>query len=103
MAEFANLSAVEALEAAIAGSDHLKPKHAFVIALARQIAARADLLNECGWVVDGKLDNVTMPTLLRYADALGLTLSEKAKPGPASTASEPQQAINEMRERLRMV
>ena len=97
MNAFDSLSAVEALEASIAESDHLKPKHAFVIALARQIAARADLLNECGWVVDGKLDNVTMPTLLRYADALGLTLTEKAKPGPASQASESQQGLTEMR------
>lgn len=103
MAIFEEMSAVEALEASILASDSLKPEHAFTIALTRQIAARADKLHANGWVLDGKLDNVTMPTLLRYADALGLTLSEKAKPGPVSTASDSQQAINAMREGLKIV
>ena len=52
----------------------------------------------------GKLDNVSMPTYLKYAEALGMyEAPAKAKPGPASTASPAQQALNDMRRGLSIV
>ena len=69
-------SVSEALETALAGSDHLlAPRFAATIAAARQLAVRVDSLAGTGWTDDaGRLDNVAVPTFLKYLDALGMTV-----------------------------
>jgi len=102
MVEFEKTSAVDALEVALANAEHLALKHAATVAAARQVAARVDVLSESGWVdPSGKLDNVTVPTFLKYLDALGLVVAaEKAKPGPVSSASPAQQEANTLRSQV---
>lgn len=100
------VSVVEALAQALEVSDHLLPvRYAPTIAAAQQLAVRMDQLAANGWTDDaGKLDNVTVPTFLRYMEALGLTVPKAAvgarpaqgaalpdpepgKPGPGATIS----------------
>ena len=90
MASFDGLSAVDALEVSLSAADHLDLKHAATVAAARQLAIRVDELNDAGWVIDGKLDNVTLPVFLKYCEALGLTVAkEPAKRGPKPKVDEP--------------
>lgn len=116
MAEFKKMSVAEALEVSIAAATHLTDRDAGAIAAARALAAKID-----AWdlIVDWALedvaesgarpkvpahDNASLPSYLKYLEALQLVPPvAKAKPGPASQASEPQQAINEMRQALRVV
>ena len=116
MTVFEKMSVAEALEVSIAAAAHLTDRDAGAIAAARALAKKIDLWDvifqwACEDVAQTKgrpkvpeNDNTSLGTLLKYLDALGLTPpAAKVKPGPESKASEPQQAINEMRERLRMV
>lgn len=89
--EFPQQTVSEALESAIITADHLSLKHSATVAAARQLAKRLDRLDKEGWVVDGKLDNVTVPTFLRYCEALGLTI-EKPTARKSSAAPEPEAA-----------
>ena len=90
MASFRKKLVATSLEESIAAAEHLDSRHAAVVAAARQLAIRVDQLNRVGWVIDGKLDNVTLPTFLRYCDSLGLTVDkEPAKRGPKPKADEP--------------
>ena len=93
MAEFDQLTASEALEVSISAAQ-MEPKLAAAVAAARQLAKRVDTLDQMGWVIDGKLDNVTMPIYLRYLDQLGLTVptakvAAPAKPVAPEVAREP--------------
>lgn len=46
------------------------------------LAGRIDFLNATGFVDEnGKIDNVTLPTFLKYCQSLGLTLDAPAKVG----------------------
>jgi len=57
--------------------------HAAALAAVRMLAAKADES-----VYSEKVDNVTLPTLLKYLDALGIvgaTVREAAKPEAAKT------------------
>lgn len=78
--QFEHLGLADAVEAAVAGADHLSVKHAATVALARTLAARADMLAAHGWVdpETSKFDNVTTPTLLNTLKALGLTVEPAA-------------------------
>lgn len=93
MAKFLKRSAVTSLQASLEAAEHLQPKHAALVAAAKQLAKRVDQLDKMGWVIDGKLDNVTMPTFLRYLEALGLTVErEPAKRGPKPKVREAEDA-----------
>ena len=84
-----DVSVVTALEDALTASSHLLPvRYAPTIAAARQLAVRMDKLAAQGWTDEaGKLDNVTVPTFLRYMDALGLTVPKAvARPGKSEPA-----------------
>lgn len=97
MTGFESLSATDALELSLENAEHLSPKQAAVVAAARQLAKRVDVLGECGWVVDGKLDNVTLPVYLRYLEQLGLTVpATKATAGksPAEPESAPAEGVD---------
>ena len=53
-----------------------------MVAAARVLAGRIDFLNATGFVDEnGKIDNVTLPTFLKYCQSLGLTLDAPAKVG----------------------
>ena len=96
-------SCVEATDAALAA---LKPPAQMrgMVAVIRRLADAIDQIDDEGLNLAGKLDNVSMPTYLKYAEALGMFQAPaKAKPGPASTASPSQQALNEMRRGLSIV
>ena len=108
MADFAELTAREALELSLRGADHLGVKHAAGVAAARLLADRVDELAEYGWVIDGKLDNVTVPTFVRALESLGLTVprapparakAESAAPAAPEAAS-PGATIVQMQQRV---
>ena len=105
MAVFEQQGAVEALEVALAAAEHLTGRDAAAVATARQLARRVDAMAEYGWVDpdSGKFDNVTVPTFLKFLEALQLLPESNKKPGPVSTASDSQRAINAMREGLKIV
>ena len=116
MAEFEHESLSAALERAIASAEHLTMRDAGAIAAARALAAKIDAWDLIvQWAKedagpDGRPrvpqnDNTSLPTFLKYLDALRLVppAAEKAKPGPASSASPTQQALNDMRKGLSLV
>lgn len=103
--EFDDRSVEAAFERALKDATHLRVRDAAAVAAARVLARRIDIMDETGGLDEnGKLDNVSIPTLLKYLGALGLVPPvAKASPGPASTASPAQQALNVMRAGLRAV
>ena len=117
MAEFERESLSAGLERAIAGAQHLTERDAAAVAAARALAARIDAWDVIvQWAMEDAAesegrpkvpqnDNTSLPTYLKYLDALQLIppAAEKAKPGPASQASDSQQALNDMRKGLSVV
>ena len=104
MPSFGELSVRDALEVALANADHLSLKHSGTVAAARVAADRLDVLKKYSFVDPdtGKFDNVTLGAFLKYMEGLGLVAPKvEAKRGPESQASESQQALNEMRAKLR--
>ena len=112
-ADFAEVSVLDALNSAIAAADHLTPRDAAAVAAARALAAKIDAWDTIvQWAIQDAgpsgrpsvpaNDNTSLPSFLKYLDALQLVppAAEKAKPGPTSTASPSQQALNEMRKGL---
>lgn len=89
MVEFEDLSVAESLEVAVGGADHLGVAHAAHVAAARVLARRIDALESDDFTDDkGRLDNVSIPSFLKYLDALGLSV-EKAAPGKRVGAVRP--------------
>ena len=89
-AKFPSRNVAEALERSLKNAD-LKAVNSAVVAAARVLAERIDYLTFSGFVDEnGKLDNVSLPTFLKYCQSLGLTLVEPAKVGrPAKAKPEP--------------
>lgn len=97
---FPELSTSEALEVSVAAATHLGAMQAGHVAAARALARRLDDLDESGFVDEnGKLDNVSMPTFLKYLDALGLAVDRSAV-GSGSRAVTPKDQLSEMRKKL---
>lgn len=86
MAKIIDESVSDALERSIRNAKHLRAEHSAPVAAARMAARRLDLLDQNGWEIDGKLDNVTLPTFLKYCQALGL-IPELAEPAVARKPS----------------
>lgn len=118
MAEFVPESLTEGLERALAAASHLTDRDAAAIAAARALAHRIDVWDVIvQWAMEDAADtesrpkvpandNTSLPTYLKYLDALQLlppAATDKAKPGPASSASPSQQALTEMRKGLSVV
>lgn len=114
--QFADRSLSEALDRALKSAKHLRAKDAATVAAARALARKIDAWDVIvEWalmdaVEDGNRpkvpanDNVSLATFLKYMDLLGLVPPvEKAKPGPVSMASPSQQALSDMRKKLRVV
>jgi hypothetical protein len=83
MAEFETKTCREALEESIK-SARLPKRLSATVAAARVLADRIDEISTADFAdASGKLDNVSVPTYLRYLSALGLTVEPKPKkPGP---------------------
>lgn len=80
-AKFPSRNVAEALERSLKNAD-LKAVNSAVVAAARVLAERIDYLTFSGFVDEnGKLDNVSLPTFLKYCQSLGLTLDAPAKVG----------------------
>lgn len=77
MPAFSHRTVHSALLASLGEAEHLGMKHAATVAAAKQLARRVDQLDKLGWVIDGKLDNVTLPTFLKYCESLGLTVEKQ--------------------------
>lgn len=90
MKRFPNRKVSTALERSLAAAKHLDPERdAAAVAAARALARRLDELAANGWAVDGRMDNVTAPTFLRYLAALNLVgdLDLQKGSGPRNRAA----------------
>ena len=76
-------SVVEATRAAVEAA-HLPPTSVGAVAVLLRLADAIDNIDDDGLNPAGKLDNVSVPTYLRYCEALGLT---RVKPAEQSTGS----------------
>lgn len=87
VARFELLSVADAFERSLRNMSGLSAKHSALVAASRVLAKRIDLIAEDGFIDDnGKLDNVTVPTFLKYLQALGMTVDVVQK-APAKTKS----------------
>jgi hypothetical protein len=88
--KFPDQFVIDALERSLRNAKHLRAEHSALVATARMIANRLDYLAAHDFMVDGKFDNVTLPTFLKYLDSLGLTIHvEKAKPEKSEKKTAP--------------
>ena len=73
-------SVAAALERSLRNAKSLRAENAAVVAVARVLAGRIDSIRGTGFIDEnGKLDNVSVPTFLKYCQSLGLTLVEPAR------------------------
>ena len=75
----------KAIEAAIA-AERITDMDAGVVAVLRRLALAIDEIDEDGLNPGGKLDNVSIPTYLKYAEALGLTPAARKAVAPGGKA-----------------
>ena len=101
MAKIEEETVSEALERSIRNAKHLRSVHSASVAAARMAARRLDELDANGWEIDGKLDNVTLPTFLKYMDTLGLTPGVSGKQAAPAAGPKPRNELAEMRKKLR--
>lgn len=73
------MTVAEATETAIKAADHLTDMDLGAVQMLRELAAAADAIDANGLNPAGKLDNVTIPTYLRYCESLGLTPAGRAR------------------------
>lgn len=76
----------EATEKALGAAIHLTDMDQGAVEVLRRMARLIDSQSESGLTPDGKLDNVTIPTYLKYCDALGMTPAGRLKLGSAKGA-----------------
>lgn len=73
-------SVAAATEASLADATHLTESDAGAVAMLRRLAKAADqVLQNGGLTESGNFDNVTVPTYLRYCEALALTPASRAR------------------------
>jgi hypothetical protein len=72
-------SVEEATEAALEAATHLTEMDAGAVEVLRRMARLVDQMSDTGLTPDGKLDNVTVPTYLKYCESLGLTPAGREK------------------------
>lgn len=105
MVVFADEGIREGFERAVRNAKHLSAKHSAHVAAARALADHLDEIAKTGFIDEfGKLDNVSLPTFLKYLGALGLDVPvEKRAPGPAKDATapvKPEDELAKMRKRV---
>ena len=105
MPDFPAQSLAEALESALVAADHLEPKHAATVVAARALAEKIDAWQVIvEWALEDAAesesrpkvpanDNTSLPTFLKYMEALQLVPPAKAAAAPAkpepAAASDP--------------
>lgn len=84
----------EATQFALKAAEHLTKMDAGAIAALLKLADKIDyLMDHDGMSEDGKFDNVSIPTYLKYCESLGLTPAGRAKPNfGGKKPEEPKQA-----------
>ena len=108
MPDFAAQSLAEALESALAAADHLEPKHAATVAAAKALAEKIDTWQVIvEWALEDAAesesrprvpanDNTSLPTFLKYMEALQLVPPTKSATAPTkpepTVAAEPSEA-----------
>lgn len=95
-------SVVEATEYALHNADHLTPADAGAVQALRALALKIDAqddyfraLTEHAHEVGGRppsVDNVSLPTYLKFSESLGLTPSGRGKTGRGTAAPAPEPA-----------
>lgn len=73
------MTVAEATDAAIDAATHLTDMDQGAVQMLKALAVAADSIDANGLNPAGKLDNVTIPTYLRYCESLGLTPAGRAK------------------------
>jgi hypothetical protein len=77
---------VEATEDSLAAATHLTDMDAGAVEVLRRMARQIDAQTEGGLTPDGKLDNVSIPTYLKYCESLGLTPAGRLRLGAKKEA-----------------
>ena len=97
MPDFPAQSLAEALDSALAAADHLEPKHAATVVAARALAEKIDAWQVIvEWALEDAAesesrpkvpanDNTSLPTFLKYMEALQLVPPAKAAAAPAKS------------------
>jgi hypothetical protein len=89
-AKFEFLSVSDALERSLRNASGLSAKNSALVAASRVLAKKIDLIADNGFIdQNGKLDNVTVPTFLKYLQSLGLTV-DAAQKAPSKTKTSTQ-------------
>lgn len=83
--------------AAGAKAGRITDEDAAVVAVLRRLAQAIDDIDDDGLNPAGKLDNVSVPTFLRYCMALGLTPAARAEAQEATKKA--RSKVEQMRER----
>ena len=108
MPDFPAQSLAEALDSALAAAEHLEPKHAATVVAARALAEKIDAWQVIvEWALEDAAesesrpkvpanDNTSLPTFLKYMEALQLVPPTKAAAAPTkpepTVAAEPSEA-----------
>ena len=83
----------EATQFALKAAEHLTKMDAGAIAALLKLASKIDyLMANDGMSEDGKFDNVSIPTYLKYCESLGLTPAGRARPNFGGQKPESKQA-----------
>ena len=77
-------SVLTATKAAVEAADHLTVMDAGAVAVLCRLAEAIDNIDEDGLNPAGKLDNVSAPTYLKFATALGLSVEGRRAPAKPS-------------------
>lgn len=92
---FPHESVADALERSLRNAKSLRAENAAVVAAARVLAARIDSVCETGFIDEnGKLDNVSVPTFLKYCQSLGLTPAKVGRPAKARPEPKAEESKN---------
>ena len=99
-ARFELLSVADAFERSLRNASGLSAKDSALVAASRVLAKRIDLLADGGFIdANGKLDNVTVPTFLKYLQALGLTVDVAQKSSAKSKSGHQTDMLSAFREK----
>ncbi|MDN5973409.1 MULTISPECIES: terminase small subunit [Actinomycetes] len=97
---FELLSVADAFERSLRNAPGLSAKDSALVAASRVLAKRIDLIADDGFIdQNGKLDNVTVPTFLKYLQALGMTVDVAQKSSAKSKSGHQTDMLSAFREK----
>lgn len=101
MAKFDSMSVSEGVERSLKNAKHLRARDSALVATLRILAARIDDLAATGFMDEnGKLDNVSVPTLHKICITLGLHPPKVEGPSAVAVA-DPVSKLQEANDRRR--